>query len=101
MSKTLRQEIAEILNFHGDVCSQYGAWLIGGKTIKTVKERNLKIREASTVAQDQIIEAFKKRLPEKKTDTRGNTQNPNNPRYLTKSATSYNQAIKDMEGVLK
>jgi len=57
---TLKQELAEILNFHGDMCSQYGAWLIDGKTIKTVKERNLRVRKSSAKATDQILEVFKK-----------------------------------------
>ena len=39
-------------------------------------------------------------LPEKKKDTRGATQNPSNPKYLTKYATAYNDCLKDCQAKL-
>lgn len=59
-------------------------------------------REA--IAIEQIMEALSdlvtEALPEEKRNTRGTTQNPNNPNYLTKSATAYNQCLADIKSNL-
>lgn len=52
--------------------------------------------------QENLIKQILDSLPEKKSDTRGTTQNPDNPRYLTKSATAYNQALSEVkQAILK
>ena len=48
-------------------------------------------------AEQELQEIMLGMLPEKKTDVRGTTQNPDNPKYLTKVATGYNKAIELME----
>lgn len=40
-------------------------------------------------------------LPKEKKDTRGATQNPDNPNYLTKSATAYNQCLGEIRSIFE
>lgn len=51
-------------------------------------------------AKQAISDLVKEALPEEKRNTRGTTQNPNNPNYLTKSATAYNQCLADIKSNL-
>ena len=54
------------------------------------------LEESITDLSKKLHSLLISKLPEKRKDTRGNTQNPDNSKYLTKTATGYNSAIDDM-----
>ena len=58
-------------------------------------------REALTKLSEYYTNKFLECLPVPSQQTRGNTQNPDNPKYLTKFAAGYNQAIADTKQAIK
>ena len=48
----------------------------------------------------QFLDHIAGQLPEKRTDTRGTTQDPNNPKYLTKAAAVHNALLDDVRSIL-
>ena len=61
----------------------------------------LHITKAKAQLQEYYTNKFLECLPVPSQQTRGNTQNPDNPKYLTKFAAGYNQAIADTKQAIK
>ena len=58
-------------------------------------------QDATAKLDEYYTNKFLECLPVPSQQTRGNTQNPDNPKYLTKFAAGYNQAIADTKQAIK
>lgn len=98
MSKSNSTSLDEIFRIMQNELSDAWERYEGSEYDDDLDEYGELYEKAYSKAKAQIKSLILSKLPEKKKDTRGNTQNPDNPKYSTKFAKGYNQAI---DGITK